>query len=353
MSRENSKLKTVGVCGHFDGNKPTSSGQIIKTRTVTDELIRQLGKNQVMIVDSSGGGREIPRMLQQSWYLFKNCRNIIFFPAYKGLCVFAPVYSFYNKFFHRGVHYVVIGGWLNKFINQHKWLAGILKRFTGIYVETAIMKKALEKRKFKNVFVMSNFKDLSILKPEELSNAVEEPYKLCTFSRVMKEKGIEEAINAVKSINRKYGRIVYVLDIYGQIDDGYKKKFKAIEQNFPSYISYGGLIPYGKSVEIVKKYFALLFPTYYYGEGFAGTLIDAMAAGTPVIASDWKYNREIIKSGKTGVLLKNCNAKNIEKKLEQIAENPEYWNKMQISALKEAHKYEPEAAIKPLMDRLK
>jgi glycosyltransferase involved in cell wall biosynthesis len=168
----------------------------------------------------------------------------------------------------------------------------------------------------------------------------------------MKEKGIEDAIDAVESINEKKGRTVFTLDIYGQIEDGYKEKFGELQKNFPSYIHYGGLVSYNKSVETLKNYFALLFPTYYQGEGFAGTLIDAMAAGTPVIASDWKCNGEVVVPGKTGVLLKECSTKKIEAELDKIAENPDGWNAMKATTLDEAHRYDPEVAIKPLMDRL-
>jgi glycosyltransferase involved in cell wall biosynthesis len=49
--------------------------------------------------------------------------------------------------------------------------------------------------------------------------------------------------------------------------------------------------------KVLRDYFALLFPIYYIGEGFAGTAIDAFSAGVPVIASDWKYNSEVIKEG--------------------------------------------------------
>ena len=67
--------------------------------------------------------------------------------------------------------------------------------------------------------------------------------------------------------------------------------FNELKSTFPSYIKYGGLVPFDKSVEVLKNYFALLFPTYYEGEGFAGTLLDAMAAGVPVVASDWRYKK--------------------------------------------------------------
>lgn len=118
--------------------------------------------------------------------------------------------------------------------------------------------------------------------------------KLCTFSRVLKEKGIEDAIEAVTYINEQNKREIFSLDIYGQIDDAYKGDFMMMQRNFPEYINYGGIIRFDRSTEVLRNYYALIFPTYYEGEGFAGTLIDAMAAGVPVIASDWKYNTEIV-----------------------------------------------------------
>lgn len=344
-SGEKLNLKKIGICGHFDGTKPTSSGQTIKTRIVAEELIRQLGKDQVMTVDSSGGAKAMPRMLKQSWNLFRNCENIIFLPAYKGLRVFAPVYSFYNKFFHRKIHYVVIGGWLDGFIDQYKWLAGMLKNFTGIYVETTTMKKALEKRGFKNVVVMPNFKNLPVLKPEELSYTLEQSYKLCTFSRVMKKKGIEDAIAAVKTVNEKAGHVVYTYDIYGQIDDSYKEEFEKLEINFPSYIQYKGLVPYDESVDVLKNYFALLFPTQFYTEGIPGTIIDAYAAGVPVISSEWESFADVVDDKVTGIGYEFSNNQELINTLEKIAADPSLILSMKKNCLIKAKDFSAEHAI--------
>ena len=168
----------------------------------------------------------------------------------------------------------------------------------------------------------------------------------------MKEKGIEDAINAVESVNAHFGRTVYTLDIFGQVDVEYKERFSQLEKSFPDYISYGGAIEANKSVETLKSYFTLLFPTYYKGEGFAGTLIDAMSAGVPVIASDWKYNPEFVVPGNTGVIIKNCNAERLAEELINIATAPEKWNSMRLSALKESEKYKPDIAARPLIDRI-
>ena len=48
----------------------------------------------------------------------------------------------------------------------------------------------------------------------------------------------------------------------------------------------------------------MIFPTYYVGEGFPGTIIDAFSSGIPDIATDWRYNSEIVQNGKTGYIYK-------------------------------------------------
>lgn len=40
-------------------------------------------------------------------------------------------------------------------------------------------------------------------------------------------------------------------------------------------VEYKGLVPYDQSTKYLKQYFALIFPTFFSGEGFPGTIIDA------------------------------------------------------------------------------
>ena len=233
--------------------------------------------------------------------------------------------------------------------SQNPFLRLVLKRIDFIYVETSTMKRALAENGLSNVVILPNFKDISILTEDKLVYPTGEPYRLCTFSRVMKEKGIEDAVEAVKAVNEKYGRTVYTLDIYGQVDSEQTKWFEDLKASFPDYVRYKGLVAYDKSVEVLKSYFALLFPTYYDGEGFAGTLLDAMAAGVPVIASDWKYNAEIVKPHKNGLL---CDAKNVDAlviELEYILKKRDEFSKMKKWSLEEAKAFSPDRAIQPLI----
>lgn len=167
----------------------------------------------------------------------------------------------------------------------------------------------------------------------------------------MKEKGIEDAILAVKQVNNEAGKIVFELDIYGQIDKLYTEDFENLRTNFPEYIRYRGLVPYDKSVQTLKEYYALLFPTYYEGEGFAGTILDAMASGVPIIASDWRYNKDIINEN-IGMIFKTHDVAELKGLLQFIKENNAYLNRMKTKCIKEATKFQPKNAIKVLNLRL-
>lgn len=345
-------MKKVCIVGHFGFGKNMLNGQTVKTKIVTTELERQLGADQVMKIDTHGGARVLPKVVLQLLRAFGKCKNVIILPAHNGIRIFAPLCAAFYRIYQRKLHYVVIGGWLPEFLKNRKSLSKALKMFNGIYVETNTMKKALEEQGFTNVYVMPNFKDLHILKESELIYHHTEPYPLCTFSRVMKEKGIEDAVNAVKRVNEQCGRTVYTLDIYGQVDPSQTEWFEKLKNQFPSYVRFCGLVPFEQSVEVLKNYYALLFPTYYDGEGFAGTLLDAMAAGVPVIASDWKYNREIVNE-KNGVLFETQNVHDLTEKMMSMQKiDLQNIYLLKRNCLQEAKKYSPETAIKVIMDRL-
>ncbi len=342
----------VSVLGHFGKGETLLNGQTVKTKIITEELQRSLGREQVLKIDTHGGWKTLVKAPFQTISALKNSRNILIFPAQNGLRVYAPLLSFFRRFFRdRKLHYVVIGGWLPSFLTERKNLAKALQKFDGIYVETGTMKSALEKQGFQNVFVMPNCKKLTVLSEDELVFPDKEPLRLCTFSRVMREKGIEDAVKTVIEVNQSLGRTVFSLDIYGQVDENQTEWFEALQKTFPDYIRYGGLIPFDKSVETLKEYFALLFPTYYEGEGFAGTLIDAYSAGVPVIASDWKYNTELVNEN-VGYVYKTRDNAALAKLLSAVAADPTMILKKKKPCLQEAEKYKIEKAVSVLLDRI-
>lgn len=339
----------VSVIGHFAEGLNLLNGQTVKTKIITEELQNRLGQDQVLKIDTHGGWKTFLKAPFQVLQALRKSANVLIFPAHNGLRVYAPLlYLFRGLFRDRRVHYIVIGGWLPEFLKKRPLLSRIIKSFDGVYVETTTMQKVLDSQGFRNITVMPNCKNLKILSESELIYAVGEPYKLCTFSRVMKEKGIEDAIQAVRAVNESFGRIVYTLDIYGQVDSAQMEWFESLKADFPEYIRYGGVVPFDRSVDVLKTYYALLFPTYYEGEGFAGTILDAFAAGVPVIASDWKYNREIVEHMKIGIVYSS----ELMDLLIWCQQNASLWNSMKSNCLKESRRYLPKTVIQALIKNL-
>ena len=169
----------------------------------------------------------------------------------------------------------------------------------------------------------------------------------------MKEKGIEDAVKAVRTINEAAGSIIYTLNIYGQVDENYKEKFQKLTLDFPNYISYGGCVPFGESREVLKNYYALVFPTYYEGEGFAGTLIDALAAGVPVVASDWKYNAEIVMENIIGCTYDYKDNQKLIDILLKISKGTAMWNNMKQQCVQQAERYTPSVVVGNYIKKLK
>lgn len=337
-------MKKVCVIGHFAYGKNYLDGQTVKTKIVTKELKQQLGKDEIMTIDTHGGSKKLLKLLFQLPHVMKKVENIIIMPAHNGIRFFAPLLAFFNNFFHIKLHYVVIGGWLPEFLESRKELQNSLKKFNGIYVETNTMKNNLEKLGFKNVYILPNCKELNILKEDELIYATSKPFKLCTFSRVMKEKGIEDAVNAVEKINKQYGETIFTLDIYGQVDSSQVEWFENLKEKFSNDIKYKGLVPFDQSINVLKEYYALLFPTHFYTEGIPGTIIDAYASGVPVISAKWESFEDLV-NDKVGYGYSFGNNSELVKILQNAVIDSKKIGMMKKNCIKEAKKYTPQVAL--------
>lgn len=343
--------KKISVLGHFGEGVTLLNGQTVKTKTITDELERQFGKEQVLRIDTHGGWKTLIKAPLQVLKALKNSKNIIIFPAQNGLRVYAPLLSVFRKLFrNRKLHYAVIGGWLPHFLNGRKHLAKSLKSFDGIYAETNTMKVELEKQDFANVYVMPNCKKLTVLSEDALICHEDVPYKLCTFSRVMREKGIEDAVNAVIEANTESGKQIFSLDIYGQVDTEQTEWFDELKGSFPDCIRYCGCVDAGKSVDVLKEYFALLFPTRFRTEGIPGTIIDAYAAGVPVVSARWESYSDIVSEDETGLGYDLGDEKQLKDILLKVADEPEIIFDKKTNCVKKAESYMPHKAIRVLVN---
>ncbi|WP_333575700.1 hypothetical protein [Faecalibacillus intestinalis] len=131
--KRNINKKTVCIIGHFGFAKNLLNGQTVKTKIITKELEKQLGKEEVLKIDTHGGKKKMLQLIFQLPVTMKNVKNIIMMPAHNGIRFFAPLLVFFNSFFHIKLHYVVIGGWLPEFLENKKTLCCNWWLVTGIF----------------------------------------------------------------------------------------------------------------------------------------------------------------------------------------------------------------------------
>ncbi len=338
-------MKKITIIGKFHTDKGVVDGQAIKTSILASEIEALPENHPVLRINTFGWKHHPMKLVRDTFHGVSVSDDVILMTDAGGIKVF-PWLLLISRINRKcRLHYVVIGGWLNKMLKKYPPIAFCLKRFDAVYVETLAMKKGLDAMGFRNAYILRNCKPLEPLTPAQLCFSVEEPYKLCIFSRIMREKGVDTAVEAVISANERYGRPVFTLDIYGQVDDEQVLWFEELSASFPREIRYCGVVPYDESVAVIRPYFALLFPTKFYTEGIPGTIIDAYAAGVPVIASEWENFSDIVDDGRTGIGYPFDRPDQLKEILAEIPREPEKILQMKQNCLLKVQEYLPQNAL--------
>jgi glycosyltransferase involved in cell wall biosynthesis len=339
---------SVLVCGNYGYRTCQIDGQTIKTRVLKEAFVEAMGEAHVREADSSTVSRFPIRFLCEVRKGFMECSQVVMLPGRRGLQMFLPLFLHWKRKWNRPLQYVVIGGWLPDLLGKKAWLRHRCAQLDGIYVETTAMAEALSGLGLRNVRVLPNFRKFNRNLKREYAPTVT-PLKLVFYSRVIREKGVEEAIAAVQRLNATYGTEPRaVLDVYGPVPDCYRLELQRLLLQ-SQHVYYRGVLAPGNACDTLQAYDLMLFPTYYEGEGFPGALVDACISGLPVIASDWKYNRGIVKEGRTGVLARVHSVEDLVAHMETFIAYPARILAMRQHCLEEAKHYHVEQAVERLL----
>ena len=178
-----------------------------------------------------------------------------------------------------------------------------------------------------------------------------EPVRVCTYSRVTQTKGIEDAAAIVKKANALLGKNVFFLEVYGGVAPEYKDAFDALCRENGDVMGYMGVKNADEAVSTLKDQFALLFPTYYEGECFAGTVLDAFSSRTPIIANDWKYNGEVIRDGENGFLYPYRDIDAAAERLVALYRDPALYARIRAGCDESARAYASDRVLETLVEK--
>ena len=147
--------------------------------------------------------------------------------------------------------------------------------------------------------------------------------RLVTIGSLIPRKGIDIIIHAISKINND---IDIELKIIG---DGPKKNIlKQLVQNLglEKTVRFSGNLPHTEVPECLAESDILILSSY--SEGRPNVVLEAMATGLPVIASDIDGVRELIRDGENGLLFEAGNINQLSDRIKQLDRDRELHKKI-------------------------
>jgi glycosyltransferase involved in cell wall biosynthesis len=137
------------------------------------------------------------------------------------------------------------------------------------------------------------------------------------LGRLKPHKNVDIAIKSFRRVLEKYPGAKLQVAGFGEcLEDLKKLTFKlGIEKS----VSFLGKVSEKRKIELLSKSWVALQPSMI--EGWGITIIEANAAGTPVIASDVYGLRDSVVHGKTGLLAKPKNIEDFSKNMIRLIRN--------------------------------
>lgn len=329
------------VVGNY-GNKVNGyNGQSVRTNTVYQSICSDQASEKVMKVDTADRN-----LLNKVKLLILSlvASKIVLMPGVAGIQKTLRLYKNCNCL--RKTTIVVIGGWLADYLRENKGLVKELNKTKGNLVQTKQLKKELEALGVENAIYFPNYRRTTIQPSVKAPKQIE---KLVFYSRVCKEKGTQDAIEAVLKFNREYNTSIN-LDVYGPIQPDFEDEFKAYLK-YPT-IHYKGVVEPTDSFTVLPNYDLMLFPTSYDGEGFPGVILESFCCGVPVLATNWKFNAEVIEQDQTGYLFEVGDVDGLCGYLKKIYDFPDLVERLSENCIKEGSKFEEEKVFSILRDQL-
>ena len=249
--------------------------------------------------------------------------------------IFTGIASYFSPFFH---FYPMITGL--------GYIFNINKRFNIVKALTIILYKISLKKSHKVVFQnpdnQTYFHELGLIKYEKSelilgsgvnlqhyskSSLPSEPVFLM-IARLLYDKGIIEYLKAAKLIKKDYPHVRFILvGPYENSNNGLCKtvleQFNDIEQ-----VDYLGVTDDVRSH--LKNCSIFVLPSYH--EGLPRSVLEAMAAGRPVLTTDVPGCRETVINGENGWLVKKANVEQLVDRMKWFIENPLEWHRMAMAS---------------------
>jgi len=209
-------------------------------------------------------------------------------------------------------------------VKYSKLFLSSLGRAKKIFVLSSGFKKKLRQWGYKGeIIIQTTTVNSNLLNDIEydLDFKFDKEVRILFLSRLLKEKGIYETIDAFRGLKEKIRGIQLIIAGEGK---EYSNLENLIQNDNDIFMT--GHVEGKEKIDLFKKCHVYCLPSY--SEGLPTSVLEAMAFGIPVITTSVGGLNEFFKDGEMGFLVEPKNAKQLEDKLSTLLSNRDLLVKM-------------------------
>lgn len=234
----------------------------------------------------------------------------------------------------------------------------LLNRFTdkAIAVSESVKNACITKRKISKskIWVLSNginLENFATPEPERIEQerkrlGIESNSKIVgTVARLRQEKGIKYFLESTVKILESFPETIFLIVGDGDLRQELENLSKQL--GVDNKVIFAGFC---QDIPLIQSIFDIfILPSL--SEGFGLVIIEAMAMGKPIIATNVGGIKEILAEGKTGLLIPSKAPDELAAKIIYLLNNQEEANRLGRAAKEESQKYDLNRHISLLKDQ--
>jgi len=168
--------------------------------------------------------------------------------------------------------------------------------------------------------------------PSTLSQNGNQTFKVLCISRLTSRKGIKYLVEAIKLLDAKYPLLR--LKVVGEGDAKEDLEKQAKDLGISEKVEFTGRIKHDRLPKIYSDSQVFVLPSL--NEGMSNTMLEALASGLPIIATDTGGTKELVENGENGFVVKKKDSQNIADKVERLISDSDLRRKMSVKSRQKA-----------------
>ena len=284
------------------------------------------------IINHNGGGNKLSRIFNVIWSQIRISYNLIKISRktdvflFLGELLILPMII--GRIFGKKIFLSLPSSQLqmnkaigDNFYKELKFISTAAFSFsTDIIVYTPNIVKEWNLEKYENKVVFAHEQYLDFEKFKKVKEMDERENLIGYVGRLSPEKGIENFVKAIPEITKNFEDTKFIIIGDGNLRDKINSYIDTNDLNGNTKLL--GSINHNELPKYLNKLKLLIIPSYT--EGLPNIMLEAMACGTPVLASPVGGIPDIITNEKNGFILKDNSPQSIAEGVKKIIGYPKY-----------------------------